>query len=137
MDIEKFKFKLKDWAINGLAYLLVIPTFFILIWALMVFVSVFAYWYQTGQWISVPATVAFYHWEDYPPSIEKFLPTSAPSTDFALWLAAPTSALGPHRIVSGVLNYLNFSIYLCLMLVIVYMALFWLMEWIKAEFFTD
>jgi len=82
------------------------------LWAAIILLMQFVQWFQSGEWMSLPATEFFYHGQlEYPAGIGKFIPDLS-TLEFSQWLQSPSSALGPHKLVAPILGWLSVPAFL-------------------------
>lgn len=83
------------------------------LWAIVAQVAQISVWYSSGNWQSIPASAFFYYEKlDYPRMVEDILPNQFGDSTFAQWLQFPSSALGPHKLVTKALEVLSFPAFL-------------------------
>jgi hypothetical protein len=127
MDLKKIKNYALEQITIGIAFAFAIPAVILGFWAFLILLAQLIFWYSKGLWLSLPALALFYHDEPYPKAIESLLPSQDLSSSFTSWLLNPESALGPHKIVLAVLEYLNLPVFIFLIMIIYLWILFWLL----------
>lgn len=127
MDFKKIKIDAFEQIKIGLALAVTIPALILGLWATLILLVQLFFWYSKGLWLSLPALALFYHDEPYPRGIESLLPSQDPSSSFTSWLLNPETALGPHKIVLAVLDYLNLPVFIFLCMIVYLWILFWLL----------
>ena len=127
MDFKKIKKDVYEQIKIGIAFAVIMPAVISGLWAALFIIAQLIFWYSKGLWLSLPALAIFYHEEPYPKAIESLLPSHDLNGSFTSWLLNPESALGPHKIVLALLEYLNLSVFIFLIIIIYLWILFWLM----------
>jgi hypothetical protein len=112
-----------------LVTVLLAPGFIVMLFAGGILLAQLMYWYDAGRWVGVPATELFYRTATYPEAIESTIPRLFAGSDFAHWLAAPRSALGPHKFIARIID----SVGLTPVLLLLAFAYFILVIYVQAR----